>query len=85
MRLHSSSPPMSGKFQSIMTTAGWCFANRSRASRPFLANNAAYRSAERLLDEFAIDRRIINRENLERLGSRAHVFPTVRDLSAIRL
>ena len=28
---------------------------------------------ERLLDQFAIDRGIINRENLERLGSRVHV------------
>src|ERR1700686_364239 len=47
MRLHSSNPPISGISQSVITTEGWCFANRSRASRPSFANNTRYRSLER--------------------------------------
>src|ERR1017187_5670077 len=38
---------MSGMLQSVITTAGWCSANRSRASPPFFANRTSYSCPKR--------------------------------------
>jgi hypothetical protein len=65
MSLRCSRPPMSGMYQSLMTTASSCSANRSRASWPFFANNTLYSSPEKDARSVCEKRQIIDRQGLE--------------------